>query len=148
MGSRQDLSSPVGSVYLVTLPSTLDHACAFTGVSCLSQDHWLFFTLILLTLVCETALALNSFLHQWVPWHAHFGMLRVPKDASLSLGEGESGLEGADLKTRVALSHLQHLPAPWHGEQGSLCFPGSLLCSGLGSGLPGHEPGAAVMLLV
>lgn len=71
----------------------------------------------------------------------------MPKD-SLSWGEGESGLGGAGLKTRVVLSHLQHLPAPWSGGQGSLCFPGSLLSSGLGSGLCGHEPGAAVMPLV
>lgn len=56
-------------------------------------------------------------------------------------------LEGAGLKTRV-LSHLQQVPAPWSGEQGLLCFPGSLLSSRLGSGLCGHEPGAAVMPLV
>lgn len=126
------------------MSGTLNHTWASTGVSCLSQGHWLFFILILLTLVCEITLALNSFLHQWGPWNAHSGMLRVPKDPSLPLGEGESGLEGAGLKTRVALCHLQQLPAPWSGQQGSLHFPGSLHCSGLWS----HEPGAAVMPLV
>lgn len=131
-----------GLCYFVTLPGTLNHACTFTGVSCLSQDHQLFSMLILLTLVCEISLALNSFLHQWVPWNAHFRIRGMPKDASLPWGEGEG------LKTRVVLSHLQHLPALWSGEQGSLCFPGSLLSSGLGLGLCGHEPGAAVMSLV
>lgn len=72
----------------------------------------------------------------------------MPKGASLSWGIGESGLGGAGLKTGVVLSHLQHLPAPWSGEQASLCFPGSLLSSGLGSGLHGHEPGTAMISLV
>lgn len=120
-----------------TLPGTLDHACAFSGVSYLSQDHWLFFILILLTLVWEIALALNSFLHQWVPWNAHSRILRMPEDASPSWGKERVGW-----KEQVCKQELFLAPA---------APPCSMECRAqlrAGSGLCGHEPGAAVMPLV
>lgn len=132
-----------GLCCLVTLPGTLDHACAFTGVSCLGQDHRLFFILVLLTLACEIALALNSFLYQWVPWNVPSGVMRMLKDSFPSWGKERLGWKEQVCKQELFLVTCSM--SLLHGEQGSLCFPPQLRT---GSGLCGHEPGTAVMPLV